>query len=221
MSRSLETIGQVVRRLRPGNTQPTPAEPFEEGCIRLEGYKPTFSPATTKQRCRELAGSKLRSVIRDVINARSPWPLHIHGEVGSGKSCAALCMIDAFGGWYIKLADMCDLLIDAKQGHLTWSNGMQRTSVDVWQAWEQAHLCVLDEVATRGSPSDFYRETFQKCVDQREDKPLVVISNCDLDELVILTDDRIASRLSSGTRVRLKGDRRVAKGFGHVTVCER
>lgn len=208
---TLTSIGRAVRRLRLASTQASVVKPPEEGCVRLDGYRPTFSPGTDKQRSRDLVDSRLRDVIRDVVNARRPWPLYLYGEVGSGKTCAALAMVDQFGGWYIKLADMCDLLIAANKGHLAWSSGHQWTVVDVWEIWGGAHLCVLDEVAARGAPSDFYRDTFQRCLDSRENKPLVVVGNCDLDTLSRVIDDRCASRLAFGTLVGLKGDRRMAR----------
>lgn len=211
MNATLTTIGRAVRRLRLASTQVSVVEPAEEGCVRLDGYRPTFSPATTKQRSRELIDPKLRNVIRDVVNARRPWPLYLHGEVGSGKTCAALVMVDQFGGWYIKLADMCDLLILANKDQLSHAgSSYKRTAGDIWQDWGGSHLAVLDEVGTREHPSDFYREVFQKCIDLRENKPLVVVGNCDLDTLSRGIDDRSASRLSSGTLVEIKGDRRVA-----------
>lgn len=126
-------------------------------------------------------------------------------------------MLDAFGGWYIKLTDYNKMLISAQQGTLTWSTGYARTEREVWNDWQDAQLCALDEIGARKDVSDHHNETLQACIDKREGKPLVVISNYDLAAISGLYGDRIASRLSAGTIITMMGDRRNTNGR-YVTV---
>ncbi len=151
----------------------------------------------------------LRDVIRDLIQGRKPWPLFLHGEAGSGKTCAALALLDWAGGWYLELPELCRRLIDAQQDRLTWSTGAQRTERDLWAAWGQVSLAVLDEIGTRERISDHHYEVLKRAIDLREGCPAIFISNLSLDAVYDQYDDRIASRLASGTSFAAKGDRRL------------
>ena len=195
-----------------------------EGCCVLAGQVPLYAPPDRPVRERDGIEPTLRSTIQGVVNGLRPWPLVLLGEAGSGKTCAGLCMIDAFGGWYITLPELCEMTISAQQGTLTWPSGYRRTTWEVWDAWHNAHLVILDEIGARDKVSDHHYETLKWAMDRREGCPAVFITNHEtFKELGGLYDDRIASRLSSGTPVWLKGDRRVSKGFGDATVwvCER
>lgn len=191
---------------------PRPVKPpLPEGCVRLEGCQPMFAPPN---KLRQLEGidAKHRSAIRAVVEGKAPWPLLLTGEAGSGKTCAALCMIDAFGGWYLTVTQLTEMLIAAQQGRLQWSSGYARTVEEIWTAWERAHLTVLDELGGR-KVSDFHYETVKRCLDLREGRPAVFISNLDIDHLIgpELYDDRIASRLAGGSVIETTGDRRVER----------
>ena len=183
-----------------------------EGCCVLAGRAPLYAPPKQPERNRDGIEPALRGTIQDLTNGLRPWPLLLLGEAGSGKTCAALCMIDVFGGWYTSLPELCDLLITAQKGELAYSSGHRRFTEDVWSAWRNAHLVVLDEIGARDKVSDHHYETLKWAMDRREGQPAVFISNHEkLSELGHLYDDRIASRLSSGTPVWLKGDRRVKR----------
>ncbi|UCC31269.1 MAG: hypothetical protein JSU86_03135 [Phycisphaerales bacterium] len=171
-----------------------------------------------KYRRRDEIDHTLRATINELIRGERPWPLFLYGKQGSGKTCAGLCMMDAFGGWYIQLAQLREMVIQAQKDQLTWPSGHPRTTGDIWKAWARAHLAVLDEVGQRCEPSQFEYEILKRCLDEREGKPLVVVSNCDLDAISGLYDDRIASRLAAGTLIELEGDRRIEKKLKVVGV---
>jgi hypothetical protein len=179
-----------------------------EGCEPLQPGRPRFKPPD-KHRSRDEIDPKLRATIRKLAAGESPWPFFLHGDVGGGKTCAGLCMVDVFGGWYLSVADLCEMLIAASKGQLSWSNGFARTVTEIWQAWTTSTLTVLDEIGTRGAVSDFQYETVKRAIDSREGQPAVFISNHDPVGLEMLYDDRIASRLASGTLWAVKGDRRL------------
>ena len=153
-----------------------------------------------------------------LFEGKPAWPLFLHGEPGAGKSCAGLAVVDWCGdGIYITMSDFCKAIIDAQQPGRTpfcMSICRDRTEGDLWMEWGMANLCVLDEVGLRENVSDHHYETLTKALDLRNDagKPLIVISNVDLQGIESIYDDRIASRLSSGTVVPVSGDRRLNKG---------
>lgn len=179
-----------------------------EGCMVLQGPFPTYSPPD-KDRVPEQIAGDVRELIRSATAGNQPWPLLFAGDVGSGKTCAALCMIDRFGGWYITLGDLLSMLIEAQNDRLTWSSGHKRTVRDIWAAWEQANLVILDEIGARNQVSDHHYENLKRAIDLREGGPAVFVSNLDLGGLASVYDDRIASRLAAGTEVRFVGDRRI------------
>lgn len=135
------------------------------------------------------------------------WPITMLGPVGTGKTCAALCLLDMVGTRrYTTVQTMCDELIasqrdDSDHGPTAW-----------WNRWARAKCCVLDELGTRDKVSEFQYECVKKAIDLRDGAPLVCISNASLRELASLYDDRIASRLAAGTVIHFTGDdRRLAR----------
>lgn len=157
---------------------------------------------------------QLRKKIRAVVTGESPWPLFVTGLAGRGKTCAALCLLDHAGGEYYSAGRLCEDLILAAKGQLSWGVNGQRENLTpfiLWQRITRAPLMVLDEIGARNRVSDFAYETVQRVLDDRHGKPLVCISNLDPARLAQLYDDRIVSRLAAGTVFHLTGeDRRLA-----------
>ena len=140
-----------------------------------------------------------RSAIRRCVAGASPWPLVFWGRPGSGKTCAALCLLDSVGGLtvYRTLGDACDELIQAMNGELTW--GEYKASPKAWwEKWETARLAVLDELAIREKTTDHEYQTVKRAIDLRYGKPLVLISNHSPGTIY---DERISSRMQAGTVV--------------------
>ena len=140
-----------------------------------------------------------RSAIRRCVAGASPWPLVFWGRPGSGKTCAALCLLDSVGGLtvYRTLGDACDELIQAMNGELTW--GEYKASPKAWwEKWETARLAVLDELAIKDKTSDHEYQTVKRAIDLRYGKPLVLISNHSPGTIY---DERISSRMQAGTVV--------------------
>jgi DNA replication protein DnaC len=178
-----------------------------------EWHRPLVEPKfevnrhlTDKVREVEQIAPHCREAIRNCSTAQSPWPLVLHGEPGSGKTCAALCMLDRWSGLYFTLSSLVRRAQLAKAGELRdpyW------TSLDeVYRSVFMAPLFVLDEVGTRSRPSEHEYDVLYQVVDGRAGKPLVLITNVDLPNLTQLYDGRLTSRLSPGTFVHMKGDRR-------------
>ncbi len=146
-----------------------------------------------------------------LFEGKLAWPLFLHGEPGAGKSCAGLAVVDWCGdGIYITMQDFRNAIIDAQQDRVPF----ERSEGVLWREWNAANLCVLDEVGLRDKVSEHHYETLTKALNLRIDagKPLIVISNIGVKEITSVYDDRIGSRLSSGTVVQVSGDRRLNKG---------
>ena len=149
--------------------------------------------------------------INEVIRGNQPWPILLDGPAGCGKTCAALCVLDWGSGFYVTAADLCSFLIEAQQGRATWSSGYARTPHEIWKDWGGAECVVLDEIGSRDKVSDHHYETIKRAIDLRENMPAVYVSNLSMEDLAKVYDDRIASRLASGTRIEMTGDRRILK----------
>lgn len=139
------------------------------------------------------------------------------GPAGTGKTCAALALLDIVDGarkfWVA--ADMLEELIACQKGELT--RGERNVNMqEFWDGWRNAALAVLDEIGGRERVSDFHYETIKRAIDFRESRPAIFISNLPLDSrdsgsIRSIYDDRIASRLAGGTVIRFTGrDRRLA-----------
>lgn len=150
--------------------------------------------------------------MNSVITGRKPWPLLLTGGVGTGKTLAALCLLDAVGGGsvYATVSEMCEDTQTAMRGELYDDNGAKVNTRIYWHNWREAKCTVLDELGSREKVSDHHYECVKRALDCREGKACVYISNLDLDGIARVYDDRIASRLAQGTVIQTAGhDRRV------------
>jgi len=157
----------------------------------------------------------LRAKLRDVWECRSHWPVFLHGAAGTGKTSIALVALDATRGTYSTVAELCERVRKATLGELVdyGTHGESRvTPDDVWRGWAKADLAVLDELGTRDRVSDFAYDCVKRALDEREGRPLIVISNIGPAALRRLYDDRIISRMCCGTVLEVGGpDRRLSR----------
>ncbi len=155
----------------------------------------------------------LRSAIRNLVSGQAPWPLFLHGAPGTGKTCAALCLLDHCQGEYFTVPMLCSRMNQAKQGGVQWSHegrGGTWYEHDLWHIVSTAGLVVLDEVGCRERVSDAHYEAVKGVIDERHFRPLIAISNLPLADLGTFYDSRIVSRLASGTVIELGGkDQRI------------
>lgn len=146
------------------------------------------------------------------MSGEAPWPLFVHGSAGTGKSCAALVLLDYAGGLFFTGSSLADEMIRSQQGRLPG----RETGRPIWpeQLWEEigkTALVVLDDLGGRDRVSDFAYEVTKRLLDEREGKPLVVTSNLGPARLAQLYDDRVVSRLVAGTVLEMAGaDRRLS-----------
>lgn len=126
-----------------------------------------------------------------------------------------MCLLDLAGGRYWTISDLCDELVEAQQGRLYTEaapgcDGSKVYPPLFWKRYAALPLVILDEFGSRDKVTDHHYETSKRGIDYRQGKPLVCISNLPLERLESIYDDRVASRLASGTIVELGGlDRRL------------
>ena len=151
---------------------------------------------------------KMASVPKDLVvtfrllaTAQLPWPLFLHGDVGTGKTLAALCLADfATTSRYWTLDTLCDKVMDP-----------ETKTQEMWRQIQEKELTILDELGERSKVGDLLYTTVKKHLDLREQhagRVGIYISNLTPDQLVQMFDKRIVSRLTAGTVLELSGDDR-------------
>lgn len=145
---------------------------------------------------------RLLDVFRDLVRGIAPWPLYLYGPPGVGKSSAALALLDCVRDGQYQTAGGLTRRV------LAGYNGGPRVDWGLL-APQKCELFVLDELGVRrAAVSDTHYECVQEVLDAREDHPLVLISNLDLQTLATVYDTRIADRCGAGTLFELAGDSR-------------
>lgn len=178
------------------------------GCVPLiPGSSPNRWLPNKARRWAELSPG-IAAELDACVAGDSPWPLVMVGCAGGGKTCAALLIVDGYGGLYYPVVNWCERVRDAEFEKLRTSNGYLITRHEVWKEWADASVVVLDEIGSRMVVTDSHYEWVKRAIDTREGRPAIFISNLSLKALGEAYDDRIASRLSGGTVVELAGDRR-------------
>ena len=152
------------------------------------------------------------------LQSSQRWPLVMTGLTGSGKTSAAAVLYGTFHQlpmWH--RAD--DLLLAVSMGR---KEGVQVDTLNAFGETVRRSIkfqdfvnrvigcsCLfLDDLGTRAPTEPMYGALFD-LLEWRKDRPLCVTTNKSAVELAELYDDRIASRLSSGTVIKFGGsDRR-------------
>lgn len=181
-----------------------------------------------KARDRDRIEPKRRGIINSLMAEQhegiANWPLLLHGPAGTGKTCVALCILDyarayprTFPGWspaYMVCSDWTAAVTQARIGaYEPMGCRCPIREHELWEWYEKKSVVCIDEIGTRQTVSDTAYEVLKLSLDRREGLPLIVVSNLDLDGLAKTYDDRIASRLSAGVRMKFTGeDMRNRKG---------
>jgi DNA replication protein DnaC len=140
--------------------------------------------------------------LRDLAAGRAEWPLYLWGGAGTGKTCAALWLLDQVP-WslYVDLERLADIAYDRHAA--------------LWEDAPTYHLAVVDEIGLRVLDSDREYLALKRMADLREMAPTIWISNLSPGQLRQTFDDRIYSRICSGSVVHLTGpDRRCRNNGG-------
>ncbi len=150
-----------------------------------------------------------RSTLRALVRGEKPWPLFAYGPAGTGKTCAALCLLDYVeDSDYYTASGLCETMIQCQNGRLEWyveGRGGTLWPERFWSKLTHQSLVVLDEIGTRDRVSDHHYECVKRVLDDRHGKPLILLSNLDLTTIAQVYDDRLASRMAAGTVLKLDG----------------
>jgi DNA replication protein DnaC len=156
-------------------------------------------------RSMSLVDERLRECFRELVAGKRPWPLYLHGPAGTGKTRAILALCDFVAdASYTTLQEACDTVMA----------GGQRA----WKAplfGNVPALFAMDEIGTRFKVGDLEFSTILEAWEHRERRALGVAiwcSNLTPGDLNRTYDNRVASRLLSGTVFLLDGpDRRLQR----------
>ena len=137
------------------------------------------------------------------VQRESAWPLYIYGNPGSGKTCIAALIYEAFTRRPVwSRAD--DFLLE----YVDRGDGRKALQAKV----EGTPCLFLDDLGVRPPTPPMLQAIFD-VLEMRKGRPVVIVSNHDLRKLSEIYDERIVSRLSAGTVLEIRGqDRRKNTG---------
>jgi len=154
----------------------------------------------------QLVDSRLQNIFQSLVNGLAPWPLFLHGPVGTGKTLAAL-----------SLCDICrTAAYETVEGlsDRTMAVAPEELMAD-WSRIAAKDLAVLDELGCRQKVGDLHYgvvKRFADVRDQESNNVAIYISNLSPSQIAAAYDARIGSRILCGTVFKLDGkDRRFAK----------
>ena len=152
-------------------------------------------------RRRSMVDQGLKDILNQICRAALNWPLTLTGGVGTGKTCAMLCLCDGIPGSIYKTMDQFieDLAVAARGDLYDNDSGAKVSVPRYWAEWHSAPFVVLDEIGARTNVSDHYCSTLLRAINERQGAPAAFISNLDIASIDSIIDARIASRLASGT----------------------
>jgi chromosomal replication initiation ATPase DnaA len=173
----------------------------------------------------------LQTTLREAIKEKR-WPIVLHGQTGTGKSCAAACIYRRWGRhceesdsvtpiarWY-RTESFVRHLLNGRMSGIGFVEYDRRGLCDsypehkiwLWAQNEQDLWC-LDDFGTR-SVSDAAFDVCFELINHRIGKPTIITTNLSLQQIAELYDDRIADRLRAGTIIELTGkSQRAGKRF--------
>lgn len=180
--------------------------------------------------------ARTRAEFRALATGEKPWPLYLWGPAGVGKTSAALVLVDHCGrekgekydttprglrDWNFGYADvrsLAGLRIQADRGgHAEFFGTPPKLSTwdKLLERWESLPLTLLDEIGVGKDAGDFRLDVILEVLNTRCNdpvRPLIVTGNLKPSELAQVYDDRVASRILSGTVLQMQGDdRRIRK----------
>ena len=164
-------------------------------------------------RDREQVHKTLRAAMNISI-VQKLWPLTMHGQPGTGKTCAALSLTD-YCGWaiYEKMQSLMATRIQASKGEL-YTKGQQPRKLserDYLTQLERMELVIVDEVGMSDVPSSYERQCLHELLDARENKATILITNRTLKEISVMYGEAILSRILGGNTCECDWeDRRIA-----------
>lgn len=175
---------------------PTTSESLQAGLRRLQVARPNARQLLDVPRSWGRVQRGFVDVCKRLTAGLAPWPLFVHGDVGTGKTRAGLCLCDIVPGALYWPTDLVSAVAFKPDDF-------------VWEAARNASLIVVDELATANHCNDYEYNGLKRLLDIRDrgdGRVGVYISNLPPDRLRQYFDDRIASRLLCGTIYEFGGN---------------
>lgn len=195
------------------SSEPPPAStPPYAPIVRRAEVRRDYRPRM--ERSKDEIAPRLKEELLAMVRGRRRWPVYINGPVGVGKTAAVLTLVDQVeNAIYMAAAEMMDGIRAARAKRLLSDSSYDISETGLFGRWAASKLVVIDEVGQRRDPTAWTDSTIQRVLDDRIDKPTILIGNHDLADLAKVMDDRVVSRLSAGSIIHVDGeDRRPAMG---------
>ncbi len=204
----------AIELVRLGNAEAATETPLGIAGLRLQAPKRLLYPKVPRSLSRVDTG--LCDLFGQLAAGEAPWPLLVWGGVGGGKTFAGLAFADMVRrSVFLTLEDACSAVMKGEQPWVSKRETLayrdETPPLDDTPIREPGDLLILDEIGERSKAGDLLYTTLKGILDYREFNHRRVgmyISNLSPAELALLFDDRIVSRLTAGSVVKLVGDDR-------------
>lgn len=148
----------------------------------------------------------LLATVRNASRSQA-WPLVLWGNVGSGKTCLSALIYASWNNANVRWINAVEFARRVqtvrKEGQIPIAGSAYTVGeTSLWETTvDTPSLLVVDDLGiTDPTPSQV--AIIYELIDRRRNKPMIVSTNLDLNEIEQLYDDRIASRLSAGTIIQ-------------------
>lgn len=172
---------------------------FEKASFQYYSSRETVPSGKTHQEQARLVHKRTRRFIHHLAQGEVSRGLLIFGPVGSGKSYLLGCIANEAisHGLEVRYIVYNDLLEELR--HTFSKKEKDTSSMEIIHQTREVPLLLIDDLGTESS-SEFTANTLYSIIDYRyrEEKPLVITTNLEIDELkdkFSLMGDRISQRI--------------------------
>lgn len=156
--------------------------------------------------------------MREAFNLQE-FPIYLFGPVGVGKSFAAALVYVRINvtASMIPYADLVQMAIESdRSGEVsrTLDDGgvLELSSAGFWKWVSHVGVMIVDEIGT-GAVGDWKVEALWRILDARKGLPTILTGNIDLNVIAEHFDERIKSRITEGTVIRMRGEDKRRRGL--------
>jgi len=175
----------LLRRVSGNGTETAPPPGMAKLALRPQAERRILRKAF-RSMCR--VDQTLVATFRKLAAGKAPWPLYLHGPVGTGKTMAALALCDfADSAAYYTVDGLCSLIVA----------GSPEAVAEEWSQMEGKALVVLDEIGEREKVGDLHYSAVKQMLDTRDlhaERIAIYISNLEI--LIPCRSVRLVSRLA-------------------------
>lgn len=170
---------------------------FERASFDYYSQKETISTGQSHRELAQLVHKTAQDLLQNLAQGLSTKGLLVYGPVGSGKSYLLGCIANEaiIRGIEVRYIVYSDLLEELRHTF----NKKDISSKEIIEETQTIPLLIIDDLGTESS-SEFTANTLYSIIDYRyrEEKPLVITTNLDIDDLkekFSLMGERISQRI--------------------------